>query len=104
MIATLLLIALGATLVPAHRAARSSPSLLAALITAEAIALVLCGVAVISERTWAGIAQEDGVVEWATFLAYTMAAGWLILVVRKQSPSWWFKGATFLLAAFCLVV
>src|SRR5262245_11646687 len=104
MLATLALIALGASLVPAHRAARSSPALLAALITTEAIGLVLVGVAIVNERTWSAIAQEDGVVEWATFLAYAFAAGWLLLVVRKQSPSWWFKGATFLLAAFCLVV
>ncbi|HEX5063703.1 MAG TPA: hypothetical protein VFV99_30200 [Kofleriaceae bacterium] len=104
MLATLALIALGASLVPAHRAARSSPALLTALITTEAIGLVLVGVAVVSARTWSSIAQEDGVIEWATFLAYVFAAGWLLLVVRKQSPSWWFKGATFLLAAFCIVV
>src|SRR5512139_1650179 len=102
MLATIALIALGASLVPAHRTARSSPSLLTALVTLEAIGLVLVGVALISERTWAGIAQEDGIVEWATFLAYVMAGGWLLVVVRRQSPSWWFQGATLLLAAFCL--
>jgi hypothetical protein len=104
MLATIVLIALGASLVPAHRTARSSPSLLTALVTLEAIGLVLVGVALISERTWAGIAQEDGIVEWATVLAYVFAAGWLIASVRKQSPSWWLQGATLLLAAFCLAV
>ena len=104
MLATLAWIAFGASLVPAHRAARQSPALLTALITVEAIGAVLCSVAIVNERTWATIAQEDGVVEWGTFLAYVFAAGWLLLVVRKQSRSWWFKGATFLLTAFCLVV
>jgi len=104
MLATLAWIAFGASLVPAHRAARTSPALLTALITVEAIALVLCGVAIVNERTWASIAQEDGVVEWATVLAYVFAAGWLLVVVRKLSPSWWFKGATLLLALFCLGV
>src|SRR6185503_3542289 len=104
MLVTLAWIAFGASLVPAHRAARSSPALLTALITVEAIAAVLCGVALLDERTWTGIAQEDGIVEWATFLAFVFAAGWLLVVVRKQSPSWWFKGATILLALFCIVV
>jgi hypothetical protein len=104
MLATLAWIAFGAALVPAHRAARSSPAILTALISVEAIAFVLVGVAVMNEQTWASIAQEDGVVEWATFLAFAFAAGWLFVVVRKQSSSWWFKAATFLLAAFCLVV
>jgi hypothetical protein len=57
-----------------------------------------------SERTWSAVAQEDGIVEWATFVAFVMAAGWLVVVVRRVSPSWWFQGACLLLAAFCLVV
>lgn len=98
-------IALGATLVPAHRAARgASRALLAALITVEVIAIAMCVLAATSERTWASIAQEDGSIEWATFVAFVMAAGWLALVVRRISPSWWYQGATLLLAAFCLVV
>jgi hypothetical protein len=98
-------IVLGATLVPAHRAARNaSRGLLAALVTVEVIAAVMCVIAATSERTWASIAQEDGVIEWATFVAFVMAAGWLAAVVRKISPSWWYQGATLLLALFCLVV
>jgi hypothetical protein len=98
-------IILGATLVPAHRAARSaSRGLFAALITVEVIAAIMCVIAMTSEPTWASIAQEDGIVEWATFVAFVMAAGWLAVVVRKISPSWWYQGATLLLALFCLVV
>jgi hypothetical protein len=68
------------------------------------IALGMCALAATSERTWSSVAQEDGIVEWATFLSFVMAAGWLLVVVRKISPSWWFKGACFMLAAFCIVV
>ena len=105
MIDTLAWILVGAALLPAHRQAQqTSRGLLAALITVEAIALAMVFVAGVSKDEWSALAQEDGVVEWGTFLAFVMAAGCLILVVRKQSPSWWFKGATFLLALFCLVV
>jgi hypothetical protein len=105
MLDTLAWLIVGATVIPAHRAARdSSRALLSALIAVEVIALAMVAVAGASERTWAAVAQEDGIVEWATFIAFVMAAGWLVCSVRKLSPSWWFKGATFLLAAFCLVV
>ena len=98
-------IVLGATLIPAHRAARNaSRALLAALVAVEVIAAAMCVLAVTSERTWSMVAQEDGPIEWATFVAFVMAAGWLAIVVRKIRPSWWFQGACFLLAAFCLVV
>jgi hypothetical protein len=98
-------IILGATLIPAHRAARdSSRALLIALVAVEVIALAMCALAVASERTWSAVAQEDGFVEWATFVAFVMAAGWLLVVVRRIAPSWWFQSACFLLAAFCLVV
>src|SRR5829696_4679106 len=105
MLGTLVWIVVGATLLPAHRAARSaSRALLAALIAVEVIALGMCVLAATSEPTWASVAQEDGTVEWATFLAFLMAAGWLAVVVRRISPSWWYQGACLLLAAFCLVV
>lgn len=98
-------IVLGATLLPAHRAARdASRALLAALVTVEAIAVGLCALAVVSEPAWTTAAQEDGPIEWATFVAFVLAAGWLIVIVRKLSPSWWYQGASLLLAAFCLVV
>src|SRR5687767_4471263 len=105
MLDTLAWIGFGATLVPAHRAAhRSSRALLTALVTVEVFAIALCLIAGTSERTWAMLAQEDGPIEWATFVAFVMAAGWLVFGVRRVSPSWWFQGATLLLAAFCLVV
>jgi hypothetical protein len=105
MLGTLVWIAIGATLLPAHREARSSSrALLAALIAIEVIAIGMCVLAATSERTWASVAQEDGTIEWATFVAFVMAAGWLAVVVRRISPSWWYQGACLLLAAFCLVV
>jgi hypothetical protein len=104
MLETLAWIGLGATLVPAHRTARATPSVLAALVAVEVIALALCVLAGLSERTWATIAQEDGLVEWATFLSFFVAAGWLVVGVRKKSASVMFKVACLLLAAFCVVV
>lgn len=105
MIDTLAWILVGVTLLPAHRLAQqTSRSLFAALVTIEAIALSMIFVAGADKDQWSALAQEDGIVEWATFLAFVMAAGWLVVVVRKLSPSWWFKGACFLLALFCLVV
>jgi hypothetical protein len=105
MLDALVWIALGATLLPAHRAAKhASRAQLAALVTVEVIALAMCVLAATSERTWSAVAQEDGIIEWATFLAFVIAAGWLVVVVRRVSPSWWFQGASVLLAAFCLVV
>jgi hypothetical protein len=105
MLDALVWIVLGATLIPAHRAARNaSRAQLAALVTVEVIALAMCVLAATSERTWSAVAQEDGLVEWATFVAFVMAAGWLVFVVRRISPSWWFQGACLLLAAFCVVV
>ena len=88
MLDALVWIALGATLIPAHRAARNaSRAQLAALVTVEVIALAMCILAMASERTWAAVAQEDGTVEWATFVAFAMAAGWLVVVVRRVAPS-----------------
>lgn len=104
MIDTLAWILLGMSLVPAHRMAHPSRSLLAALVTVEVIALAMVLLGTANENVWSAIAQEDGVVEWATFLSFLMAAGWLVVVARKLSPSWWFKGACFLLALFCLIV
>ncbi len=105
MLTTLVWIALGAMLLPAHRAARdASRAVLAALVTVEIIAVALCMLAVTSEPTWEQIAQEDGSVEWATFVAFVLAAGWLVASVRKLSPSWWYQGACLLLALFCIVV
>jgi hypothetical protein len=105
MVDILAWILFGATLAPAHREAyQSSRKVLTALVTVEVIGAVFVLLAKFSDDSWAAIAQEDGTVEWATFLAFTMAAAWLVVVVRKQSPSWWFKGACVLLAAFCVVV
>ncbi len=75
-----------------------------ALLTVEAVAVAMILLAGTSKDGWSQLAQEDGVVEWATFAAFVTAAGWLALAVRRVSPSWWFKGACLLLAMFCLVV
>lgn len=102
MLETLAWIGLGASLVPAHRAADRRTLVL--LVAVELIAVALVVLAYANEDAWAALAQEDGIVEWATFVAFALAAGWLVVVVRRRSASWWFKGACFLLAAFCLVV
>lgn len=104
MLETLAWIAVGATLIPAHRAARARPGTLAALVTVEAIAVVLALVAAFHAPTWLTIAQEDGPVEWATFVAFVLAAAWFVVVVRKRGSGWLFTTACLLLAAFCLVV
>jgi hypothetical protein len=105
MLETLVWIGFGASLIPAHRAAyEASRGVLVALLGVELIALAMCVVAGVSEPAWAAIAQEDGPVEWATFVSFVAAAGVLLVVVRKSSPSWWFKGACVLLALFCLAV
>lgn len=105
MLETLAWIGFGATLIPAHRAAREqSRAALAALVAVEVVAVAMCVLAVVSEQHWSALAQEDGSVEWATFLAFVFAAGWLVFVVRKVSASWWFKGACLMLALFCLAV
>lgn len=105
MIDTLAWILVGVALIPAHRIARGeSRGLLAALVAIEIVALAMVLVASVNKPAWSALAQEDGVIEWATVLAFVMAAGWLVVVVRKRSPSWWFKGGCLLLAGFCLVV
>ncbi|MGE0872827.1 MAG: hypothetical protein AB7P03_30005 [Kofleriaceae bacterium] len=105
MVDTLAWIAVGISLVPAHRAAnQTSRALLLALVTVEVVGVVLASIAVASTRTWTEIAQEDGIIEWATFAAFMFAAGWLVLGVRRPSPSRWFTLARLLLAAFCVVV
>ena len=86
MIDTLAWILVGVSLVPAHRLAHQSRSLLAALVTVEVVALAMVLVAGVNDDAWSAIAQEDGIVEWATFLSFLMAAGWLVLVARKLSP------------------
>ena len=105
MIDTLWWMLVAAMLVPAHRAAYQQPrKVLAALVAVEGLAVAMILLATARPETYVGIAQEDGTVEWATFLAFVMAAGWLAVVVRKTSESWWFKGACLLLAVFCLVI
>lgn len=104
MFETLAWIAVGATLIPAHRAARQQAGTFAALVTVEAIAVALALLATFHAPTWLTIAQEDGPVEWATFVAFVMAAAWFVLVVRKRGTGWLFTIACLLLAAFCLVV
>lgn len=66
----------GAALAPAHRAAwEDGIASLAAVVVLDAIVLALVGVAASDERLWSRLAQEDGVIEWATVAAFTGAAG-----------------------------
>lgn len=105
MLDTLAWMIVAATIVPAHRAAVAERGkLLAALVTLDVIALAMVVVAASDESTYAAIAQEDGSLEWATFLAFMFAAGWLVVRVRKLGTSKLFQVACFLLAAFCVVV
>lgn len=104
MLDTLAWVIVGISLLPAHRLARESRSLFVALVTAEAVAVAMVVLASADRDSWSALAQEDAGIEWATFVAFMMAAGWLIVCVRKLSPSWWFKGACALLALFCVVI
>ncbi|MEZ4364397.1 MAG: hypothetical protein R3B48_29750 [Kofleriaceae bacterium] len=105
MIDTLAWMLVAATLIPAHRAAaRSSPRQLVALGALEAASLGLIALAAWSEPRWAMLAQEDGPIEWATFAAFVLAAGVLLVSVRKRGSGRWFQAACVLLALFCVTV
>lgn len=105
MIETVAWILFGAALLPAHRAAaREGRSVVIALLVLEAIALALMLIAAVSTEAWISIAQEDGAIEWATFAAFVLAAGWFVVSVRRAAPSWLFTAACCVIAVFCGVV
>lgn len=74
----------GAALVPAHRAAWADGlGALAAVVLLDAIVLTVVGVAAIDEKAWSRLAQEDGVVEWATVAAFVGVAALQVAAVRR---------------------
>lgn len=104
MLETLGWIALGATLMPAYRAATArSEATRAALLTVLAMAAALATLASVDETAWIALAQEDATVEWATVLAFGLAALGFVRTLRKERGAL-HATATLLLAAFCVVV
>lgn len=76
-----------ALLVPAHAAAfQRGEAWLAALVCADVVALALAGIAAQSEARYAGYAQEDGVIEWATTFAFLAAAVMSARELRRDAP------------------
>jgi hypothetical protein len=112
MMEALLWIVLGVSLLPAHRAAFTTRHAFAALLAVEAVAALMILLGWANPSGWSAVAQEDGIVEWATFAAFVLAAGWLLVRVRSlpvgdgasRALTWWFQGACVLLALFCLAV
>jgi hypothetical protein len=104
VIDTLAWMLVAATLVSAHRAAAAQMPRLTALLALEAAAVSLVVLAAWSEPSWSLLAQEDGPIEWATFVSFAAAAGYLLLVVRQRSSDRAFRVACWLLAAFCVAV
>lgn len=98
MIDTLAWMAVAVTLVPAHQAARKHPGQLAALVLLELIAVALVLLAALDEPRWSALAQEDGPVEWITFLAFALAGGVFLLRGRKLGSGKLFLVACVLLA------
>jgi hypothetical protein len=76
-----------ALLVPAHAAAfRRGEAWLTALVCADVVALALVGIAAQSEARYAGYAQEDGVIEWATTFGFLAAATLSARAFRRDAP------------------
>lgn len=102
----LLWMAVAATWVPAHRAARAAGlGTLEALVALDLVALAAVTLARADERAWERLAQEDGIVEWATVFAFVAAAALLLRGVRgafRDSPL--LGVALVCIGAFCLFV
>lgn len=76
--------AVGALAWPATAAAlRARDTTAAVFAAAGAIAVALVAIAAWSPRTWHGLAQEDGLVEWATVFAFVGAAIWNAAQARR---------------------
>lgn len=74
----------GAALVPAHRAAWADGlGALAAVVLLDVIVLTVVGVAAIDEKAWSRLAQEDGVIEWATVVAFLGVAALHVVAARR---------------------
>ncbi len=92
-----------ALVVPAHRAAfHRGAAWLAALVCADLIALALTAAAYF-DSFYESVAQEDGVIEWATTYAFLGAALLSALALRRSAP--WLENVVRLgFVLFCVVV
>lgn len=98
MIDTLAWMAVAITLVPAHQAARKHPGQLTALVILELIGVALVLLAALDEPRWSVLAQEDGLVEWVTFVAFALAGGVFLVRGRKLGSGKLYFAACVLLA------
>lgn len=98
MIDTLAWMAVAVTLVPAHQAARKHPGQLSSLVILEVIAAALVLLAAFDEPRWSVLAQEDGPIEWVTFLAFALAGGVVLVRGRKLGSGKLYLAACVLLA------
>lgn len=74
----------GAALLPAHRAAWGAGlATLVALVVLDAIVLAFVGIAAADQKSWSRLAQEDGVVEWATVAAFLGAGALHVAQARR---------------------
>lgn len=100
----------GAALLPAHRAAweEGLPHLVA-MVLLDLVVLSSVGIAATSERQWSRLAQEDGVIEWATVAAFLGAALLHLGHARRSwrrtpAPPWLERVARAALGLFCVFV
>lgn len=74
----------GAALLPAHRAAwQEGLAALAAIVVLDVLVLTVVAIAATDVRLWSQLAREDGVIEWATVLAFLAAAGLHLARARR---------------------
>lgn len=74
----------GAALLPAHRAAwQEGIAALAAIVVLDVLVLTVVAIAATDVRLWSQLAREDGVIEWATVLAFLAAAGLHLARARR---------------------
>jgi hypothetical protein len=95
-----------ATLTSAHGAARRAGSgVLASLIALELVLAAGTAFILWSERAWVRLAQEDGIVEWATVFAFSFAAGLSFVDARNaRGRGLLAVSARASIGAFCLFV
>jgi hypothetical protein len=95
-----------ATLVPAHNAARNAgPTTWHTLLALDVVVLAGAAVVVRDEKAWSRLAQEDGLIEWATVFAFGAAAVLLLRQVpRALRTNRLLAAATLCIGLFCLFV
>ncbi len=96
--------AAAALVVPAHAAAfRRGGAWLASLVCGDLVAIALVAIAATSEPTYGSLAEEDGVIEWATTFAFLGAALFFVSTLRRPAP-WLERVVRGGLALVCVVV